>query len=203
MAADDSLLVTGDGGRLRVFSLTDPDAPSVTGHLDFDDVVGRLAVQGPRVLVSLDQTLLVLVDVSDPSRPAEIARDPDGVAYGAVAALAWADSVGFDYNGNGVLRAVRAGDGGVLETIGVTGVFDQGRDLVVRGGVAYTLGGGAWGGASYLAALNVADPSQLVALGQAVEPDDALVGLEPAEGYLYALSMGGLRRYWPDCQEAR
>jgi len=203
VAVDDSLLVTGDGGRLRVFSLADPDAPAVTGHLDFGDIIGQLAVRGPRVLVALARTRLVLVDVSDPSRPVELGRDPEGVAYGAVAAVAWADSVGYAYNGNGVLRAVRAGADGVLETIGVTGVFDQGRDLVVRGGVAYALGGGAWGGASYLAAVDLTDPRQPATLGRAVEPNDVLLALEPADGFVYALSMGSLRRYWPECRESR
>jgi hypothetical protein len=203
LAASDSLLVTGSGGVLRVYGLADPLQPVALGQLDFGDYVRKVAVAGDRALVSLAAAQLVLVDLSDPTRPVEVARDPDTVVYKDSAAVAWSDSLGFDYHTDGLLRIVRPVAGAGLVTVGAVATQGEGRGLVRQGPVLYALSGGTWGGASYLTVLDLTDPVRPVAAGRAQRPDDTLTHLAQGEGFLYALSPGGLVRFWPDCLATR
>ncbi|MFN2371241.1 MAG: hypothetical protein ABR506_08815 [Candidatus Krumholzibacteriia bacterium] len=200
LAASDSLLVTGSGGSLRVYGLADPLQPVALGQLDFGDYVRKVAVAGDRALVSLAAAQLVLVDLSDPARPVEVARDPDTVVHKDSAAVVWSDSLGFDYHTDGLLRIVRPVAGAGLVTVGALVIQGEGRGLVRQGPVLYALSGGTWGGASYLTVLDLGDPLRPAFAGRAQRPDETLTHIAQGDGFLYALSPGGLVRFWPDCQ---
>ena len=200
LAVGDSLLVTGYGGTLRVYDLADPDAPRFTGELDFADYVRQVAVAGDRVLVSLASAQLVLVDVSDPSQPVEIARDIAGLQVQDSAAVAWADSFGLDYHIDGTLRVVRPDAEGRLQTVFALASEGEARGLEVRGPVAYTLSGLPWGGASHLTVLDLSDPARISVIGRADQPDAVVTHLDLAGDYAYALTAGGVLRYWLDCR---
>ena len=200
LAVGDSLLVTGYGGTLRVYDLTDPDAPRFTGALDFADYVRQVAVAGDRVLVSLAAAQLVLVDVSDPAQPVEIARDIAGLQVQDSAAVAWADGFGLDYHVDGTLRVVRPDAEGRLQTVFALASEGEARGLELRGPVAYALSGLPWGGASHLTVLDLTDPARISVIGRADQPDAVVTHLDLAGDYAYALTAGGVLRYWLDCR---
>ncbi|MBE0566614.1 MAG: hypothetical protein IH621_11680, partial [Krumholzibacteria bacterium] len=200
LAASDSLLVTGAGGTLRIYGLADPALPAYLGELDFGDYVRKVSVAGSHALVSLAAAQLVLVDLSDPTSPQEVARDPDNVVFRSSGAVAWADSFGLDYHSDGLLRIVQPGAGAHLETVGAVANLGEGRSLALQGPVLYALSGEGWGGASSVDVLDLSDPRHPVAAGRARRPEDSLTHLVRGGDFLYALGSGGIIRLWPDCR---
>ncbi len=198
MAATDSLLVTGYDGELRVYTLDNADAPAAAGVLDCGEHIRAVDVRGRRALVALSTSQLILVGLDDPHSPVILARDAGDGPTGDPVAVVWADSVGLDYLADGVLRLVRPVEG-ALRTLATVPAAGDPRGLAEAGGVAYALDGEAWGGASFLTAVDLKQPDRPRALGRSVRDGGAALKIAVGDDRIHTLTTGGVLRWWREC----
>lgn len=112
--AGDHLLVETERAGLEVFSLADPDHPNLDGHWGSGPGESGIAVEGHYAYLCAPGDLFVILDVSDPSHPAQVAAV---AGIGQAICLTVRDGLVFigrgnpwDWNSDGLLTIVDARD---------------------------------------------------------------------------------------------
>jgi len=160
------------GSGIRVVDITDPNAPTVVGHVDVPGWFVSMAVEGDHAYVS-DGTTLHVIDVSDPAAPRVVGAVDTPGAGGSVAVSGhYVYAAGNPVAISGNYAYARTG----LDVIDVA-------DPTAPEIVARVNPPGGW--PLHLQVIDVSDPTAPAVVGMAAEPEDG-GGVAAAGDYVYA-----------------
>lgn len=200
------LLAAASSGAIYLYGLADPQELVPLGIIPLAEQVNALDLAGDRLLVSLEDSHLVLFDVGDPAEPVELARDDDNPYFCRSRRVLWLGDRALDLHGENccVLRLAVPDQNGVMTTVTVLDLGDRAHDLVLHGSVAYVLGDRLRGTPSRwqsdLAVVDANRTTDLTLLGVANRPMVVYDSVRLEDGFVFALDGTGIDRYWPECQ---
>lgn len=184
VAANRNVAVIGEGPRLAVVDLADPDAPVIVGHTPpFADVIRVVALAGEIALVAGGNGGLHVVDLADPTAPVAIGflATPEPVQDIAVSGRRATVAAGFA----GLLLIDLANPAAPAVT-GSLFMGETAQAVAVSGNYAYVSSGSA------LRVVDIRDPAAPVEVG-AYRPARGVSDLATDGHYVYAAGgWGGL-----------
>jgi hypothetical protein len=149
------LAARSDG--LRVLDISNRAAPREAAVLDLGSAAMAVEVVGDRAYVTADDSGLVVVDVTEPSRPAVLGN----VSFHDARGLCVEDSLVYAVTPDNWLRIIDVSDPADPAIVGQVELDDDANDVDVAGRYAYVAADDRAG----LVVVDVGDPSQPVVVG--------------------------------------